>query len=72
MQKLILYTDAHGNTVFLSELGGIGMEYKERTSIHSIEQWIAYSWRDLPAAPAPLTLGLGDQSISFRGHPYER
>ena len=68
----ILHTDAHGNTVFLTHLDAIGMEYNGRTSVHSIEQWIALSWRDLSAAPMPLALGLGDQSISLRGHPYER
>ena len=78
----ILYTDASGGTVFLTESSAIGMEHKGRLSTHSIEQWIAYSWNDMPKSPigsvralpteASLTCGLGDQSISFRGHPYER
>ena len=67
-----LYFDGHEGTVFLTESGAIGMECNGRICVHSIEQWIALSWRDLPAAPMPLALGLGDQSISFRGHPYER
>ena len=68
----IIYTDTYGNTVFLTESGAIGMEHNERLAVHTVEQWIALSWRDLPAAPTPLALGLGDQSISLRGHPYER
>ena len=55
------------------------MEHNGRTSIHTIEQWIAYSWNDLTnthtrnfPSEATLAYGPGDQSTSLKGHPYER
>ena len=68
----VIYADAHGGTVFLTKSGAIGMECDGRLAVHTVEHWIALSWRDFPTAPTPLTLGPGDQSISLRGHPYER
>ena len=72
LRNTTIHEDPQGGHVFLTESGAIGIEYNGRICVHSIEQWIALSWRDLPAAPTPLALGLGDQSISLRGHPYEK
>ena len=72
----IIHTNPHG-TVFLTASGAIGMEFGGRLSVHTIEQWIAQSWGDLSKpslrpTDTSLACGLGDQSISLRGHPYER
>ena len=74
-----IYTDARGGVVFRTESGAIGMECNGRRSLHTIEQWIAYSWNDLTNThtrnfpdEATLAYGPGDQSTSLKGHPYER
>ena len=74
-----LYMNPHGDEVFLTPSGAIGMEHNGRTSIHTIEQWIAYSWNDLTnthtrnfPSEATLAYGPGDQSTSLKGQPYER
>ena len=76
LRNTTIHEDPQGGHVFLTESGAVGMEYNGRICVHSIEQWIALSWRDIPprALPADTSLacGLGDQSISLRGHPYER
>lgn len=77
-----IHEDTAGGKVFLIESGAVGMEFNGRISVHSIERWIAHSWRDLPdphafiepgsARSSTLRLGSGDAAISLRGHPYEK
>lgn len=82
-----IHESADGGKIFLTESGAIGMEFHGRISVHSIAQWIAYSWNDLTNTHArnfpdeaasgrsrssTLRLGAGDAAVSLRGHPYER